>query len=48
VIKSDLKKKLFRKKVTGKISGEEVINIGTPQGSRLSPLLFIILMADLD
>jgi hypothetical protein len=25
-----------------------VINIGTPQGSRLSPLLFIILMADLN
>ena len=34
--------------ISGKRSGEEVINIGTPQGSRLSPLLFIILMADLD
>ena len=34
--------------VAGKRSNEQEINIGTPQGSRLSPLLFIILMADLD
>ena len=34
--------------VSGKRSSEVEINIGTPQGSRLSPLLFIILMADLD
>ena len=34
--------------VSGKISSEQEINIGTPQGSRLSPLLFIILMADLN
>ena len=34
--------------VSGKRSSEQEINIGTPQGSRLSPLLFIILMADLD
>ena len=34
--------------VSGKRSSDQEINIGTPQGSRLSPLLFIILMADLD
>jgi len=34
--------------VAGKRSSEQEVNIGTPQGSRLSPLLFIILMADLD
>ena len=34
--------------VSGKRSREQEMNIGTPQGSRLSPLLFIILMADLD
>ena len=34
--------------VSGKRSCDQVINIGTPQGSRLSPLLFIILMADLN
>ena len=34
--------------VSGKRSSEQEMNIGTPQGSRLSPLLFIILMADLD
>ena len=34
--------------VNGKLSSAQKINIGTPQGSRLSPLLFLILMADLD
>merc|ERR1711971_1313977 len=34
--------------ISGKRSSEQEIDIGTPQGSRLSPLLFIILMADLD
>ena len=34
--------------ISGKRSSDQEINIGTPQGSRLSPLLFIILMADLD
>ena len=34
--------------VSGKISSVQETNIGTPQGSRLSPLLFIILMADMD
>ena len=32
--------------VSGKISTTQEINIGTPQGSRLSPLLFIILTTD--
>ena len=34
--------------VNEKISSEKEINIGTPQGSRLSPLLFVCLMADMD
>ena len=32
----------------GKISSAQITNIGTPQGSRLSPLLFICLLADMD
>ena len=34
--------------VSGVYSEPVTLNYGTPQGSRLSPLLFIILMADLD
>ena len=34
--------------VSGKRSCDQEINIGTPQGLRLSPLLFIIIMADLN
>ena len=34
--------------VAGQISTSQEINIGTPQGSRLSPLLFVILTADMD
>ena len=34
--------------ISGKKSSKQEINMETPQGSRLSPLLFIILMADLD
>ena len=34
--------------VADKMSSTQNINIGTPQGSRLSPLFFLILMADLD
>ena len=34
--------------INGKISKKIDMEIGTPQGSRLSPLLFLILMADLD
>ena len=34
--------------VSGKMSEPKPIKIGTPQGSRLSPLLFLCLMTDLD
>ena len=34
--------------IAGKTSSYQEIDIGTPQGSRLSPLLFVILMADLN
>ena len=34
--------------VAGKVSSMLDIEIGTPQGSRISPLLFCIIMADLD
>ena len=34
--------------VEGKVSTMLDIDIGTPQGSRISPLLFCIMMADLD
>ena len=47
-MKSYLCKRKQMVEVDGKISSDQEINIGTPQGSRLSPLLFIILMADLD
>ena len=35
-------------KVSGKSSSVVTLKYGTPQGSRISPLLFIILMADLN
>ena len=34
--------------ISGKISSALEMETGTPQGSRMSPLLFIILMADMD
>ena len=34
--------------VSGELSSSVTINRGTPQGSRLSPLLFLIIMADLN
>ena len=34
--------------MSGKMSSAQIIDIGTPQGSRLSPLLFICIMADLN
>ena len=35
-------------RVAGKDSSQVTLRFGTPQGSRLSPLLFVILMADLN
>ena len=35
-------------RIEGKDSSSVTLRFGTPQGSRLSPLLFVILMADLD
>ena len=34
--------------VDGQTSSTQTTNIGTPQGSRLSPLLFVCLIADMD
>ena len=34
--------------VTGELSESSIVNRGTPQGSRISPLLFLILMSDLN
>ena len=45
---SYLESRKQRVTISGKISDPVDINIGTPQGSRLSPLLFICLMADLE
>ena len=47
-MKSYLENRTQMVEVSGKMSSDQEINIGTPQGSRLSPLLFIILMADLN
>ena len=35
-------------KIEGQLSNEVELRLGTPQGSKLSPLLFSIIMADLD
>ena len=47
-IKSFLEQRKQMVTVAGKLSSGQEINIGTPQGSRLSPLLFICMMADMD
>jgi hypothetical protein len=47
-IKSFLEERKQIVTVAGKMSNVQEMNIGTPQGSRLSPLLFICLMADMD
>ena len=47
-IKSFLEERKQIVTVAGKMSNVQELNIGTPQGSRLSPLLFICLMADMD
>ena len=47
-IKSYLKDRSQRVTVSGELSSSRVINRGTPQGSRISPILFLILMSDLN
>ena len=47
-MKSYLEERKQTVTVCGKMSNTQEMKIGTPQGSRLSPLLFICLMADLD
>ena len=47
-MRSYLKDRTQRVVVSGKISKSVTVNKGTPQGSRLSPLLFLILMSDLN
>ena len=47
-IKSYLENRKQMVAVCGKLSSTQDIEIGTPQGSRLSPLLFICLLADMD
>lgn len=47
-INSYLKERKQAVAINGKVSEELEISLGTPQGSRLSPLLFLVLMSDLD
>ena len=47
-IKSYLENRKQMVTISGKLSSAQEVEIGTPQGSRLSPLLFLCLMADMD
>ena len=47
-MKSCLKDREQYVQVAGKKSRIKVTNIGTPQGSRLSPILFLCLMTDME
>ena len=47
-VRSFLQDRTHRVVVSGKMSNSVTIDKGTPQGSRLSPLLFLILMSDLN
>ena len=47
-VKSYLTDRSQRVVVSGELSASRKINRGTPQGSRLSPLLFLIMMSDLN
>ena len=45
---SYLKDRPQKVSMSGQLSSEVTINRGCPQGSRLSPLLFLVLMSDLN
>ena len=47
-VKSYLQDRIQCVSVSGELSEKRTINTGTPQGSRLSPLLFSVLMSDLN
>ena len=47
-MKSYLKDRMQYVQVAERKSSVKVTNIGTPQGSRLSPILFLCLMADME
>ena len=47
-VKSYLTGRTQAVKIDGCVSGQVELTLGTPQGSRISPLLFSIIMADLD
>ena len=47
-IRSYLENRIQMVTVGGEVSSTQYITLGTPQGSRLSPLLFPILLADMD
>ena len=47
-MKSFLEERTQMVSVSGKMSSPQHMNLGTPQGSRMSPILFLCLMADMD
>ena len=47
-IKSYLSNRTQRVSISGELSKPSQINRGTPQGSRISPILFLVLMSDMN